>query len=246
MVDLGQRYPFGLASRKWPLPVLVALAVFVDLLLYDHRYSAAATSLPPAVVAFFNGITRWGESDWILIPSFVLLLLSAAGMFAMRHRPQHAAMLELTMLFGFIFVGVGLPSLVSNLAKRIVGRGRPDVFDQVGTLALHPFAGNYDFESFPSGHTTTAFAAAMVLGFLAPRWFWLGLVYAAAIAVSRLVVGAHYPTDITGGAILGTCGAYAVRNFFARRGWGFEPDGGAVLRLPMRATATALRAYRPQ
>jgi undecaprenyl-diphosphatase len=246
MVDLEQRYPFGLAGRKWPLPVLVTVAVFVDLLLYDHRYSLLATAQSPSVVGFFNAVTRWGESDWILIPSFVLLLLSAAGAGLMRERPLRPALLELTSLFGFIFVGVGLPSLVSNLAKRVVGRGRPDVFDQVGSLAFHPFAGNFDFEGFPSGHTTTAFALAVVLGFLAPRWFWLGLVYAVSIAASRIIVGAHYPTDVMAGAILGTLGAYAVRNFFAVRGWGFEPSGRGMVRRPMVATATALRTYRTQ
>ncbi|HVW93510.1 MAG TPA: phosphatase PAP2 family protein [Devosia sp.] len=245
MVDLGQGYPFGLAGRRWALPVLLAVAVFVDLLIYDHRYSVLATAQSPATLAVFNFITRWGESDWILIPSALLLALSAGAFFFMRSSPSRPAFLELVWLFGFIFVGVGLPSLVSNLTKRIIGRGRPDVFAQFGTLSFHPFAGNFDFESFPSGHTTTAFAAAMVLGFLAPRWFWVGLVYAIAVAASRLVLGAHYPTDVFGGALLGSLGAYWVRNFFARRGWGFERlPAGDVMRLPMPAMRRALRLGR--
>ena len=69
-------------------------------------------------------------------------------------------------------------------------------------------------------------------GFLAPRWFWLALAVAVLVAISRVIVGAHYPTDVLGGAIVGTIGAYVVRNVFAswRALFEYRPDGTVGLR----------------
>jgi undecaprenyl-diphosphatase len=57
--------------------------------------------------------------------------------------------------------------------------------------------------SFPSGHTTIAFAAATVLSYYRPRWTPAFFLLAVAIGFSRVYVGVHYPLDVLGGAILG-------------------------------------------
>jgi membrane-associated phospholipid phosphatase len=227
MIDLTSPFPFGLNRSNWRLYAAGLVVVLALMLLIDHPASVLATQQSQDVVNIANRITRWGESDWILIPSGLLLIITAIAALLVRRRLVKLALIEMIQIFALIFVGVGLPGLASTILKDVVGRSRPVVYDQVGILGFHPLSFNFGFESWPSGHTTTAFALAMVLGFLSPKWFGFGLLYAVAIAGSRLVLGAHYPTDVLSGCVLGVLGAYAVRNYFASRRWGFErrPDG---------------------
>lgn len=62
-----------------------------------------------------------------------------------------------------------------------------------------------NFPAFPSGHAVLAFAVATVFGLAHRRWRWWGLACSGAglIALSRVYLGHHYPSDILGGAILG-------------------------------------------
>ena len=57
--------------------------------------------------------------------------------------------------------------------------------------------------SFPSGHTASSFAAAVVLGYYIKNWKYLFYFFAALVAFSRLYLFVHYPSDIIGGISLG-------------------------------------------
>ena len=73
-------------------------------------------------------------------------------------------------------------------------------------------------------------AAAVALGALFPRaraWFWA---YAGIIALSRIVITTHYPSDVIAGAGIGAFGALLVRSWFASRRLGFAIGTDGTIR----------------
>lgn len=94
-----------------------------------------------------------------------------------------------------------LTFLVVNCAlKPLVARVRPyDLFQEISIL-VRP---ERDF-SFPSGHSASSFACAWALFRASPRKYGApALALAGLIALSRLYVGVHYPTDVLAGVALG-------------------------------------------
>ena len=90
--------------------------------------------------------------------------------------------------------------LCNGILKNIFARTRPfDVKEGISLLITAP----KDF-SFPSGHTAASFTAVAALYFAGEKKLWKECgVLAVLIAISRMYLYVHYPTDILGGAIIG-------------------------------------------
>jgi undecaprenyl-diphosphatase len=130
---------------------------------------------------------------------------------------------------GFLFVAIAAPSLFDTIIKRMIGRARPLVGGSLDPYLFSPFKWTAEYASLPSGHATTAFAAAVAFGTLWPRARTALWVYALAIAVSRVVLTAHYPSDVLAAAVVGVAGALLVRRWFALRGLGFSVTGDGTI-----------------
>lgn len=90
--------------------------------------------------------------------------------------------------------------LLCNLTlKPLVGRTRPFVFNPDIALII-PQPSEY---SFPSGHSVSSFEGAFSIYLYHKKWGIPALVLAALIALSRLYLYVHYPTDVIAGCILG-------------------------------------------
>ena len=172
--------------------VLLTLAVTQgDTAALDRRLLAAFAALrSPVLDAFFLSVT-WLGSNYVLAPAAILAILALAA------RRQWAA----ARLLGLTYFGAFLMTL---LLKMAVGRERPLLH-----AALAEFVGA-DW-SFPSGHTTHAAAFALGLWLLAarhrPRWrvsvgIVLGTV-AGLVAISRLYLQVHWPSDVLAGLLVG-------------------------------------------
>lgn len=109
-----------------------------------------------------------------------------------------------------VLVCISLCWAVSDLIlKPLIMRLRPfDVIDSLSVLyERFADAGSY---SFPSGHSTSSFASAFALSVNFKKQSWIFYTVAALIAISRLYIGVHFPTDVICGALLGTLGAAGV------------------------------------
>lgn len=231
MSDLTKRWPFGLNRRNWPDYLAFFIFALFVLLFFDVYASRSATAWAVEWRQPFQFVTHFGLSEWVLVPSALVFLVSFL-MFRFWGKTSlwRRAIFELSLLSGFIFAAVAGTGLITAFAKRILGRGRPTVYDDFGAFDFQYIFNDWTFQSFPSGHSTTAMATAIVVGFLAPRFFRLFLIIALVTGVSRVVTGDHYPTDVLAGFAVGTLGTYAIRNLFARRRWLFRPTTGGKIR----------------
>ena len=142
-------------------------------------------------------ITLFGEGGVFFIAIAVILLLIP------KYRKM-GAMLGLALAIGF---------LVGNLTlKPLIARIRP--YDMPG-VEIELLVSDLGDKSFPSGHTLACFEAATVLMLNDKRFGIPALVIAISVALSRLYLYVHYPTDVLAGAVLGI--AFGVASVYLVR-----------------------------
>ncbi len=166
-----------------------------------------------ALFRFFNGSMRNSIFDFImpfitdlnkqrLVLVFVALILLWMLIRGNRRARIAVILLIVTIVFS--------DQLSSSVIKYWFERPRPcHVLHNV-----HLLVSCGSGHSFPSSHAVNNFAGALVLAFFFPRAKWWFFGFAAIVAFSRVYVGAHYPSDIVGGAVIGLLCAGCVLLIF--------------------------------
>jgi undecaprenyl-diphosphatase len=205
---------------RWELLNRTALAfsaLLLAMLLFDPFVSVWRDSLPQPIEGTFKFLTRAGQSDWILIGTGLFLLWCLGRDAAALPGRAHLRHWDRAAMAGYIFLAVAVSGIVSVVLKYAIGRGRPRHFDEFGAFSFRPGEFDASWASFPSGHATTAMALGVALALLFPRFRAVWLCAGFWVAFSRVVTGAHYPSDLLGGCLLGGISAWLLARAFARR-----------------------------
>lgn len=226
-----------------------AAAILATMALLDARLLAATRYLPQRLVQAFDDFTDYGRSGWFLWPIGLLLLAVILMNSPAANRVARGVLAAWGVRLGFLFAAIAVPGLFVTIVKRLIGRARPFVAGDNVWVYL-PFGWRVDYASFPSGHATTGFSALVAIGALFPAARPLLWIYAILIAMSRVIVTAHHPSDVVAGALVGALGAWLTRDWFAARRLGFSvdtagnihPKPGPSVRRIVKAVARQLRS----
>lgn len=158
------------------------------------------------------GYSRWIDLFWVFVTSYFgyLLIISMVAYWILQKSENQNAYRNLLFIFcvmvlsSFIFTE-GIHYFWHRLRPFLA---LPDIhvpFAQAGS------------SSFPSGHTATYFALAFGMYHFnkgVGRWYLAG---ASLIALSRVVLGVHYPSDIIGGVVVAYCSLLITNKIFTYR-----------------------------
>lgn len=247
---------FWSAAAAVSATLAVLLLLIVQSSLRERRWSASLATLlgALALAALLIGFPRLDSLDQGLMTlvqaersaslDYLAVLITRFGDFKIQ---LAVGVLLVVILLaarrwqaGLFVAGCLLLSSVSTtVLKQLLARGRPDVL-------LQPL----ETYSLPSGHSSAAFAFFLVLGVLAGRgspartrltWLLLASLPALAIALSRVYLGVHWPSDIIAGALLAaTCCAFSLS--ISQRSNPMQPLPAKVWWLVVPACAALLGA----
>ena len=199
-------------KKRWIAAIIfisAALLSIVSYNLWDIRLAHYCFGLDRSVLDMADIITQAGDSLWyfvVLITAFVLMR------FVWKNEQWSATIL-------FLLIALSLSGLLNTAIKWLAGRNRPISLFEDGSFGFDFFqiAFIYESTSFPSGHAVTAFALATALSFLIkPYWCMIAFMAATLIAFSRVVLTAHYLSDVIAGAVVGIICALSVKYLFDR------------------------------
>ena len=177
---------------------------------YDRPIAVAMHGLDPRILAVASFITQFGYSRGYLIGAGALAIV----FFLMRGRWRLWAWRA-----SFVFLNVAASGILVDLVKAFVARERPKLFFSEGLYGFDWFRWGSDHWSFPSGHSQTAAAVALSLTTFWPRWWPAWWLAAILVFASRIVLDAHYLSDVIGGFFFGLAAWWFLRDWFARKGW---------------------------
>lgn len=176
--------------------------------------TAAATWLNTSFAGFDQAVTAgvhnlYDTAGWFFTPFLNLVSLLGKGGIFLILLSIALIVYKKTRRFGTaMLLGVTIGALFTNLfIKIVIARPRPYADETGFFYPLWQMMGAHteSDKSFPSGHTTAAFAT-MVPVFLQgrKRVSWTALIFAFLMGLSRIYLVVHYPTDVIGGLIVGT------------------------------------------
>lgn len=178
--------------------LLIPLAVIMTLdakLVYFFNNFTGKSQIFDALIVFSAAYLQY-----VLVAVFLGLLYFAA--YSKRER--------LYLFWTTVISIVVARGVITEIVRLFYHRPRPFV-----ALQIHQLLSNNEW-SFPSGHSAFFFAMATAIYLYNKKWGIGFFIAAILMNISRVVAGAHYPTDILGGMVIGALTAYVIFYFSER------------------------------
>ncbi len=162
---------------------------------------------------FFVNITQLGDSLWYfgttLVFLFFFLIIKKTKLLNIKNLERKIHFF-ISSIFYLIAIG-----LITQIIKHIIGRPRPNYAELEAGLNFNFFTLESNFHSFPSGHSSTIFMVCFILSAVLPKLRYYFFCLASVVAISRVVVGAHFITDVIAGGLLSLI-VFKFLNFFLK------------------------------
>jgi len=238
----------GPARSYWVMAVVIlAIGVIIGLTL-DEWLTRIVQSLPVAVRELFKPFSAIGNSAYVFLGSALLAGLCVHHVHLDLPQRVITGLLALASRATFVFLVAAASGLLAQLGKHLIGRALPRFLETLGAFHFEPLKLQAAFASFPSGHTITAFSVALSIAWFAPRLRWPLFALACLVGLARLMLGAHFPSDVVAGAVIGLMSSIVMRQRFSARRIAFvqrhqriTPRGDRAIR---SALAYLLRKHR--
>ena len=184
--------------------IILLISIFLsykpDTLLYSYFFNLNYGFETSYLKNFFIEITELGDSLWYFLIIISVLLVSIVGIKIKTLSIKTYLYLRNFCVFSFVYLL--LVGLATQIIKHIIGRPRPNYVDFDKGSGFHFFSTDASFHSFPSGHSSTIIALIIILSLLIPSLRMFFLICGFVVALSRVVVGAHFTSDIIAGGLV--------------------------------------------
>ncbi len=164
---------------------------------------------------FFVDITELGNSFWYFAISIIFIIVLFANKKLSFFKIQNLDIkinFFISAIFYLIIVGA-----LTQIIKHLVGRPRPNYTDFENSFGFNFFTFDSNYHSFPSGHSSTIFMVCFILCAILPKLKYYFFILTSIIAISRVVVGAHFITDVIAGGLLALIVFKFLNNFFQEK-----------------------------
>lgn len=215
---IGSRVFRRRAARIMIAVVTATAATVILIALADRPVAVYFHARDPDLRALFDLTGRLGLAYGYLILFALAFVAMHWGGALSRLRRFAGSMRAFSAIPAFFFLSIAASGAVVDVLKLIFGRLRPKLLFSAGSydftwLGLRP-----DHWSFPSGHSATIAALMTALWLVWPQHLLFYVLVATIVALSRVVVGAHYLSDTLAGALIAVLTTHGVALIFARNG----------------------------
>ena len=202
--------------------IYLLLGVFV-FLFFDYSISKFFYNINSQTKSLFETLTHFGDSLYFFVPSILIWVVIKIT------QNKNKIILTISDISLFIFFNILFSGIAVQIFKHILGRPRPPLFHSNNLSTIDIFNFDSRWHSFPSGHTATIFAFIFCLIFLFPKIKNILITIAIVIASTRVIVGAHYVSDIFGGALVAYISSILLRDKFFQKSKLLQTDHGNLV-----------------